>query len=400
MSSLSNLAESARALASFCITVPWMLPIARARRGPSEPWVIGGHGGRLRADNSAALHDHLLAQGGPDVVFITGNPEVLAQLRARGVAALRRNSFAARWAILKAPVLIYSHGEDDLDVGLLLLRGRLGLRVFLNHSMNYLKAGQHCRPEAASLRGIRRWLFEWLVQDFDALLASSPLEKRYFERSFPGRAEDILLGGGAHIDGYLRERDRPQTRTLVYFPTFRDDARGRRRLERTLRELVTHRSLGRWLQEHDYRLLIGSHVNTGELKIPLPAPMAWMPTSEVKQRLLQCRLFISDYSGLIFDYLALDKPIALFPFDLDSYLRTRRLYSDYADIAYGPVVRSVEALAELIVSGRWEDRAPFADRRQRMFAEVFPESEPRYAQRSFDTIRDLAARFGGNGRGA
>lgn len=33
--------------------------------------------------------------------------------------------------MLKAPVLIYSHGEDDLDSFMRYFRGRLGTRIFL-----------------------------------------------------------------------------------------------------------------------------------------------------------------------------------------------------------------------------------------------------------------------------
>jgi len=399
MSLLAEIVESARAVASFCVSVPWMYPFAKARRGPQEPWVIGGHRGRIRADNSEALHDYLLERGAEEVVFIAGNPELLDRLRARGVPALARHSLAARWAILKAPVLIYSHGEDDLDICQILLRGRVGLRVFLNHSMNYLKAGQHYRPDIDSLRGIRRWLFDWLVTDFDVLLASSPREKRYFELSYPGREDDILLGGGAHIDAFMRSRDCPERRTIVYFPTFRDDARGRRLLHETLRGLTEHAALREWLREHEYRLLIGSHINTGGLALHLPERFVWMPPADVKDRLFECRLFISDYSGLIFDYLALGKPIALFPFDMDNYLRTRCLYSDYQDIAYGPVVWSLEELVALIVSGRWEELAPFEDARQRLRADVFPSLEPRYARSSYEAIRSLAARHDPVGRG-
>ncbi len=399
---MSRMAEIIRlvwATALLFVSLPWMYPIAKSRRGPLEPWVIGGHGGRLRADNSEALHDYLLEQGAQAVVFITGNKTLLKALRARGIAALERHSLAARWAILKAPVLIYSHGEDDLDFCQLLLRRHVGLRVFLNHSMNYLKAGQYHRPDIKSLRGVRRWLFDWLVTDFDVLLASSPREKRHFELSYPGREADIVLGGGAHIDAFMSHRVCAQQRTILYFPTFRDDARGRLLLHGTLCGLAGHAGLRHWLRDQDYRLLIGSHINTGQVPLDLPERMVWMDPANVRDCLFECQLFISDYSGLIFDYLALEKPIALFPFDLDNYLRTRCLYSDYQNIAYGPVVRSLEALVALILSGCWKDQAPFEKARQRLRADVFPFREPRYARGCYDRIRRLAARGNDHGQG-
>lgn len=40
-------------------------------------------------------------------------------------------------------------------------------------------------------------------------------------------------------------------------------------------------------------------------------------------------MLVTDYSSIQVDYLLLDKPIVLFPFDLDSYMETRGLRTDY-----------------------------------------------------------------------
>src|SRR5690606_4445787 len=77
---------------------------------------------------------------GKSIIWIA-NPSLLADLRARGVNVLARQSWAARRAISRAPLLIYSHGEDDLDLQLILLRGRRNTCVYLGHSLSPSQAG-------------------------------------------------------------------------------------------------------------------------------------------------------------------------------------------------------------------------------------------------------------------
>src|SRR5699024_753280 len=200
-------------------TMPVMIPLSLAFRNAQRPWVISGHRGRIYADNSAAVHAELLRQKQP-VFWISDNDDVTATLRAKGAPVLKRNSLRARWAMLTAPVLIHSHGESDIDLFQILLRRVLGLRVHVNHCMNHVKAGDFHSPVYVELRGLRKWFYEWLVTDFDVLLASSESEKANFTLAYPKNADKIRLGGGAHMDRFLQlKASGERRREIVYFPT-------------------------------------------------------------------------------------------------------------------------------------------------------------------------------------
>jgi hypothetical protein len=391
---MNRLREVAEAVTS---ALSWLLllavaPVARWRRAvPETPWVISGHRGRIYEDNAGALHDYLCSQTSQPVFWISGSETVTTALRAAGRPTLRRGTFAARWAIMCAPVLIYSHGEDDLDAALILLRGRTGLRVYLNHSQNHIKAGEYHTTLYESLTGLQKRLFEWRVTDFDYLLASSERERANFALSYPHRADRILLGGGAHCDHFLQHRHDAPGRSIYYFPTFRDTEEGRTALDGVLRKLVGSEQLRQWLVAEGLTLHIGAHINAGKHAVKVEPPFVIFPVSRLKEGIFDCQAFISDYSGLLADFLPFDRPTIFFPFDRDDYLRFRRLYVPYDAFAHGPVVTSVDELIELLVSNAWRDPAPWVEPRQFWRSEIFPTMEPVYAASTYETIAALVS---------
>lgn len=383
--------ESASAVLSFVLAMPLMLPIALLVRNEQRPWVISGHRGRLYADNAAAVHRELVRQGQP-VVWISANDAVTRELEALGQPVLRRNSLAARWAMLTAPVLIYSHGESDIDLLQILLRPCLGLRVYVNHCMNHVKAGDYFSPVYDKLRGLKKRLYEFLVTDFDVLLASSESEKSNFALAYPKKADVMRLGGGAHMDAFLRlKAEGKRTNDIVYFPTFRDDDKGRIALEGVIQELLASDRLQQWLEAEDLHLKIGAHINTGGYAHQGKGRIQWLAPSGIVEAMASTQAFISDYSGLLADALLLDAPVVFFPFDLDDYLATRRLYHPYDRLAFGPTVQSADALIDLLVSGAWRDLAPYAEHRRSFREEIIPDLEPTYAARTVQAIREVLA---------
>jgi CDP-glycerol glycerophosphotransferase (TagB/SpsB family) len=213
------------------------------------------------------------------------------------------------------------------------------------------------------------------------------------QRSFPGAGSHILVGGGAHLDAFMRARNETPTRSLAYFPTFRETSDGKRGLDNVIRALAANTRLRRWLAREDFHFYILGHVNSGsghvhdagDERIHFPA------AGEIGEVILRSSALISDYSGVICDYLALDRPTVFFPFDAETYLRTRGLYVDYDQLVFGHRVNDVEALVDLIVSGEYSNEAAFASRRAHWRREFFPTLEAGYAQRTLATIDGLLA---------
>lgn len=372
-------------------------PFWRAtRNGQSFPWVIGGHRGRLYADNSAALHAYMVQHVSVPPIWISANPAITRQLRAQGCTVLVKNSWAARWAILRAPVLVYSHGEDDLDTFLKLLRGHLGLKVYLNHCFNLLKSGQMERPGLDSLPARQRRHYMYHIVRFDVLLASSTLEKANFEKSFAGLSANILpYGGAAHMDFMVAAARTPPGKTLVWFPTWRDTEAEARGLDQMMASVVQHPDLSAYLHQEGLQLAIVGHINSQGASLPTQASphIVFYPPSKIVDLLAEAACFISDYSGLIFDWLYFNRPIIHFTFDAATYLQSRKLYTSLESLQYGPSAQTADELVQIMVSGAWRYTEPYQANRDRWMQMVFPETAPGFSKRCYETIQALRQNF-------
>jgi len=77
---------------------------------------------------------------------------------------------------------------------------------------------------------------------------------------------------------------------------------------------------------------------------------------------------VTDYSSVLFDYLAVDRPLVFFAYDRAGYTTARGFYFDYESVTPGPVVTETEtlcaALDDAIEAARGGSDPYTADRRQ------------------------------------
>ena len=367
--------------------VLWL--VGRLRRSPSHPWVIGGHRGRAVEDNSAALFVWMRKHTDQPIVWI-GNAEVVERLRADGHTALVRNSLAARLAIFSAPVLAYSHGEDDLDLLMHLGRRFVGMTVFLNHSLNVYKGGDAFSPAYQKAGPVGRWFRRLVMTDFDVLPATSAYEQMCFRRNFPHRERRIRpFGGGAHLDAWFRRAEAAPlggSNTLYWFPTHRDSPEGRAALAETLRTVTSDERLHRWLLDEGLTLRIGAHINTGAHRLALEPPYELRPMASLLEDIASAEGFISDYSGLVANAILMDRPTVLFPFDLETYLQHRYLHVPVEDLATGPVCYDAASFVDTLVSDAWHDTDTARARREDWKRRLFPMRAPVYAEGTYRTL--------------
>lgn len=375
---------------TFLTVVPVMIPFALKKRTSDGSWVIGGHGGRARMDNAGVLHEYIVTHTTQKSIWITENQTIYEELRAQNHDVLMRGTLRARWALLIAPAVIYSHGEDDVEVFALFLRRLLGRRIYLNHCMNHLKAGEHYTPQAEELKGVRHWLFSFLVTDFDHLLACTEKEKENFALSYPGKEHLFQLGGGAHIDNWMQMRQLTQEKTIVYFATFRESKQAQTKLHQVIKAITENEELRNWLEKTGRNFVVITHINSTEHElsnVKITAPFRLALPNELISLAGHSEAFISDYSGIILDYVATKRPILLFPFDLDDYLQDRRLYVKYTDLDFGFHAQTVEELIALLVSERWKE--PFTNPRARWEKLLFAHDGPGHVKDTYNAIQEI-----------
>ncbi len=369
----------------------WACASRFVRPRADAPWLVGGHRGREREDNGKALHDELLREG--RAALWIADRKLEKRLREEGVPVLRRNSLAAKLAILRAPVLAYSHGEDDLDPFLRYRKKGLGLRVLLNHCVQQLKSSGLFSREARALPPRAREKLRKSQVDFDLLPAISPSEKATFELRFGKEAADRILpfGGGAHLDAFRAMPKAVDGRLIVWFPTWRDTASGRDELREAIEAVAFSEPLRKHLRERGMELAIVRHINSKDAGLASDDLVSFRSPSEIVPLLGEACCFVSDYSSLIVDWLLLDRPFVLFAPDEERYERERGFFNRPSDLGFGPVARTAGELVDLIVSGKWRDVAPYAEARLRRKREFFPDPMPESFAKS--TVEAILSRL-------
>jgi len=352
---------------------------ARRARSASSPWVISGHKGRIYEDNCRALHEYITSNTDQEIIWISCSDKLTQELRAKGHVVLTKHSFEARSAILRAPALIYSHGEDDLDNFMILWRKWLGKRFLLWHGLNHLKGPLHHRAQFFNV-------------DFDWLLASSDTERKKLELIFPDNKSVITLGGGAHLDRFIYAQEQKPDKLILYFPTHRETAQTKQALHHVIKQIGTSEELRRWLRDSGYRFAIGRHINSSyDFSFESDSDVFFVEPDEVLEFLFLSELLISDYSALLSALLLLNRPTIFFPFDLDEYLMRRSLHVEYENFRYGLRVNSFNDLVDLIVSENWRSEQYMNwQKRAELKKAFFPMLSPSYSKTSYKTIKSLS----------
>lgn len=376
----------------YCVLRPIILFLNR--HDNSSTWVIGGHAGKAYEDNSAALHSFITEHTDQKIIWITTNNAVFEDLQKQGIHVLKRDSLSARMAIVKAKVLIFSHGHADLDKYIGKTVKPSGLIINLNHSMNYLKSGQLYNPlvEKMSKRQIKK--IKRKIYHFDFLLSSSTLEQENFRLSMPHMKSRIILGGGAHLDKLRAAQINTSTnsKVILYFPTWRDKTlEPKETVSEVIKKLVSNQKLIQWLKKSNYTFKICFHINVKELDdfSEISNVFEIINIDSLADTLTNSDLLISDYSGVIIDALYIKKPVLFFPFDLEDYLKCRHLYVEYDKFAFGDVVTSVDDLVDNIVHSKWADSSAYQEIIEEHYKNMFSYRKTSFSERSYRAICNL-----------
>jgi CDP-glycerol glycerophosphotransferase (TagB/SpsB family) len=356
-----------------------------------NPWIISGHRGRIKADNTKSLFNYIVENTDQELKWALEKKQFDKESVSENF--VERNSWSARIAILKAPVLIYSHGEDDIDILLRFIRPIVGQRVYIGHGVNLLK-----RPglflAGRRLQGVWKNIFQWLAGlDYDHLLTMSSDEKANWDAIFPDRTEMHLpYGGAARIDNLRAASGHPAQKTIAWLPTFRESHGAQEQLRQQIATVINDIDLLHWLDTYDYTFFVGNHINspinTAELahecsRVKFAGPADWVDV------LAKSELLISDYSSILIDWLLFDRPAVFAPFDLNHYSAVRGFHETYDNYIYGPVATAPVELVEMICNESWKNNAEHGKRRTSLREQFFGGLAPDQAALTYRTIKKI-----------
>ncbi len=196
----------------------------------------------------------------------------------------------------------------------------------------------------------------------DVILASSENIRDNYAQAFIVPREKVQAIGCPQADYYFSkhpvekwrvqfEKRFPQARgkkLVLYAPTFRGD-------EKRDRELLRHFDFEKFEAElgEEYCLIVRLHPQIHGSEVPENI-INMTSYRNVRKLLMLTDILIADYSSIAVEYALLRRPILLYSFDKEWYLKKDRgFYFDYEKTAPGPIVESMGALIDAIKNKRW-----------------------------------------------
>jgi len=357
-------------------------------------WVFtAGVDGDRFADNAKYLFLHCADR---DVrnVWIASNASTRDSLQARGHEAYLAGSLRGRLAMLRAGVFLETHGPVwPAYTG----RARI---VHLTHG-NYLKRmlADHTRDwprpvEVAVdvLVGRRR--------RFAVTATGRPAENT---RSMHGVPERRLLVTGFPRNDVLRESIEGERIGLnkqaldefvaradegpvfLYAPTWRE-AYGEQNGIPLVDLNLGFDDLDAVLGEHDAHLYVSAHpASTFAVDERLDNVSVLDSGGDLYPFVRHADALVTDYSGIFYDYLLLDRPVLFFAPDLSAYTADRPLYFEYEEHVPGPIVRDAGEFVDA-VEGVLAGNDGYADERAQVRATFYDHEEGSAAERTYRAV--------------
>ncbi|MFB0632214.1 CDP-glycerol glycerophosphotransferase family protein [Streptomyces sp. AB3(2024)] len=204
---------------------------------------------------------------------------------------------------------------------------------------------------AGLLRGADQW---------DYLLSSNRHSTLVWERAVPSSYTTLEYGyprndafHRATRSDVLELRERlgvpPGSTAILYAPTHRDYRRSRPEhldFERVLRDLGPR-----------FTLLARTHLTyagTDRAWDPHPRLIDVCAHPSVEELCLASDALVTDYSSLMFDYAALDRPIVIHADDWEAYEAARGTYFDLRACPPGAIARTEDELVDIFATGHWQ----------------------------------------------
>ncbi|WP_330330723.1 bifunctional glycosyltransferase family 2 protein/CDP-glycerol:glycerophosphate glycerophosphotransferase [Streptomyces sp. NBC_00536] len=270
-------------------------------------------------------------------------------------AALRPGSLAYWTALARATYLTTNVNFDRALVkrpGQILLQTQHGTplkRVGLD--LQDRPAATPTTDFAGLLRGADQWDYLLSGNRHSTLVWEKALPSSYTTLEYGYPRNDVFHRSGPGEALELRERlGIPAGSTVIlYAPTHRDYRRSRPDhldFERVLRDLGPR-----------FTILVRTHLTYAD------APPTWerhprlldvSTHPSVEELCLASDALVTDYSSLMFDYAALDRPIVIHADDWEAYEASRGTYFDLRAFPPGAIARTEDELVDIFATGHWQ----------------------------------------------
>ena len=291
------------------------------------------------------------------IIWVTKSKNVYTELKDSKMPVVMYNSLSGIYYQLRAGIVVYCTGSNDLFSRL------LGGAVHINlwHGVG---GGKKIGFDA-DVYDTEISLKNKLLQDYafkkTYYLATSLEMKKVFMSAFHVPSNHFIYAGQPRNDFFYDSRYIPTSysedlfngkKVVLYLPTHRKE--GKKKLNCS--ELFDLRRLNSLCEKYECLFVIKKHFYHSKEVEKLEDYSNILDLTnnldiDTNELLKRADILVSDYSSVTADFLLLDRPIIYYCFDLQNYLsEDRDVYWSYDSITPGPKVQDYDELQKTLVA--------------------------------------------------
>lgn len=375
-------------------------------------WVCGSSFGRRFADNPKCLFLYLNQFQKQNIrsIWISKDSETIGFLSDNGYEAYLSYSLKGIYYCLRAKVYIFDNYSKDISFWLSGGAKKINLWHGVgNKKINYdnkFDTIRHPKNKWERVKTFLRRMSDEKPSHY--ILATSPIMGDIFAGAFRVPRDhiieagyprnDVLISSGIKNLYTLQEEECVQQlkklkemgkTILFYMPTFRES-------ETQFFQVMDLVKWENYLEENDFIFCPKLHP-----KSKLQTQFAQMAEGKQKSNtypisskidtygvLKYADILITDYSSIYSDFLMLNRPSVLFPYDYETYLMdTREEYFSYEEYMPEPKAYTMDELMEKINLVKNED--VFQIQREKVRSWMFAEADGEASRRIYHKIQEI-----------
>ena len=344
-----------KALRKIIYILLWVLyPITYLVKRDKNLWLFGTNF-NIYADNPKYLFEYI-SNNKPNLtaIWISGNRNTVKQILQNGYKAKWRYSLSGMYLAAKAGVFIYSH--EVVNVNLWLKKSAFQFNTWHGVGLKKVAASQD-KGKAAfiynpknTFQKIYRAIHSPQVLDKSFyMLATSKTIRKNYSQSFQIAESKFVIAGYPRLQPFYENPKKPEdwnkfSKVVIYMPTFRD-----LNPQFLSNAIPNPEKLNEVCEKLNMLFVFKLHPFTAQAETNRFKGFSNLTVmdygTDVYPLLKHTHAMISDYSSVFVDYAVLKKPIIIYAYDLEDYLKNNRnLYFNFNDLTHKKQIQNFELL--------------------------------------------------------
>lgn len=360
-------------------------------------WIFGAWQGKLYADNSKYLFRYINENYKYiDCVWISKNPTVVEQIKKEGYKAYNYYSLKAMWCNLRAEAAFETEGNNDLIP--YLIGGAKKIQLW--HGFGIKDNKKFVKQDLIIDKNNFNTLGYAHIDDY-WMLPCEPAARKY-NNAFGVDFNRMFITGQPKDDTFVWKKpnatinqirlEHPGCKIYVYLPTHRNFGRNSEFNDVMSLEQLT--LVNEKLKKENIIMIFKPHFHEFKKYEGYTESLSNIifatdmdKYGDVYEFLPVCDGLITDYSGIMFGYLAASKPIIYFTYDYDEYMNDDfGFYYNFDDITYGPNCKTWDEVVDQMAKLTDED---YADKRVILREKFCPYADGNSCERVYLKVKQL-----------